>query len=83
MCLTDIFKFFLSFLHKELTSIQLDDNRIKSIEQRAFMNLNKLKYLTLRGNKLEAIADEAFQVFFLPFLPIIICSILISNSDFN
>lgn len=27
------------------------------------MNLNKLKYLTLRGNKLETISDEAFQVF--------------------
>lgn len=33
------------------------------------MNLNKLKYLTLRGNKLDVIADEAFQVFILVQFP--------------
>lgn len=33
-----------------------------AIERRAFMNLDQLRYLTLRGNKLETISDEAFQV---------------------
>lgn len=33
-----------------------------AIERRAFMNLDQLQYLTLRGNKLETISDEAFQV---------------------
>lgn len=33
-----------------------------AIERRAFMNLDQLQYLTLRGNKLETIEDEAFQV---------------------
>lgn len=50
------------FCFQELTRLQLDDNRITTIEKGAFMNLNKLKYLTLRGNKLDLVSDEAFQV---------------------
>lgn len=53
--------------HQELTQLQLDDNRITTIASRAFMNLNKLKYLTIRGNKLDTVSDEAFQVFLLHF----------------
>lgn len=40
----------------------MDDNRIESVERRAFMNLDKLRHLSLRGNKLTSISDEAFQV---------------------
>lgn len=45
-----------------LNRLQLDDNQITFIDRRAFMNLNQLQYLTLRGNKLEIVSDEAFQV---------------------
>lgn len=48
---------------QELVQLRLDDNRITTIEKRAFMNLDKLKYLTLRGNKVNMLSDEAFQVF--------------------
>lgn len=40
----------------------MDDNRIESVERRAFMNLDQLRHLSLRGNQLASIADEAFQV---------------------
>lgn len=50
------------FFFQALEKLQLDDNRITSIERRAFMNLDRLRYLTLRGNKIESILDEAFQV---------------------
>lgn len=45
-----------------LTTINLQDNIIDRIERRAFMNMNRLKYINLRGNKIRSIADEAFQV---------------------
>lgn len=45
-----------------LSKLILNDNRITTIERRAFMNLNQLKHLSLRGNKLSLISNEAFQV---------------------
>lgn len=43
--------------------MNLDDNRIETVERRSFMNLDKLRHLSLRGNKMVTISDEAFQVF--------------------
>lgn len=40
----------------------MDDNKIERIERRAFMNLNELEHLSLRGNKLNNLAEESFQV---------------------
>lgn len=45
-----------------LNRLHLNDNRITKIERRGFMNLDNLKYLSLRGNKLSTISEEAFQV---------------------
>lgn len=39
----------------------MDDNAITRIDRRAFMNLDHLRILNLRGNKLAFISDEAFQ----------------------
>lgn len=39
----------------------MDDNRIERLERRAFMNLNRLKVLNIRGNKISSISDETFQ----------------------
>lgn len=39
----------------------MDDNAITRIDRRAFMNLDHLRILDLRGNKLAFISDEAFQ----------------------
>lgn len=59
----------LFHLFQSLARIQLDDNKITAIDRRAFMNLNQLQYLTLRGNKIQVVADEAFQVtIFIRFL---------------
>lgn len=44
-----------------MTILNLQDNKIEKIERRAFMNMNRLKYLNLRGNKMKAINDESFQ----------------------
>lgn len=49
-------------IRQALQRLHLDDNRIESVERRAFMNLDKLRHLSLRGNKLTSISDEAFQV---------------------
>lgn len=43
-------------------TINLEDNAIDRIERRAFMNMNRLKYINLRGNKIRDMTDEAFQV---------------------
>lgn len=51
-----------SFLPQKLHTIQLRDNKIERLERRAFMNLDKLQNLNLKGNKLSSISDEAFQV---------------------
>lgn len=52
-----------------LHTLRLDDNKIELLERRAFMNLDSLKVLILRGNKLNSISDETFQVsFFFYFL---------------
>lgn len=45
-----------------LKHLVLDDNRIEKIERRGFMNLDQLKMLSLRGNKISSISDESFQV---------------------
>lgn len=45
-----------------LKHLVLDDNRIEKIERRGFMNLDQLKTLSLRGNKISSISDESFQV---------------------
>lgn len=47
-----------------LQTLRLDDNKIELLERRAFMNLDSLKVLILRGNKLNSISDETFQVSF-------------------
>lgn len=47
---------------QKLHTIKLRDNRIERLERRAFMNLDKLQHLNLKGNKLMSISDEAFQV---------------------
>lgn len=43
-------------------TINLKDNAIGRIERRAFMNMNRVKYINLRGNKIREMDDEAFQV---------------------
>lgn len=53
---------FFSNFQQKLHTIKLRDNKIERLERRAFMNLNKLSFLSLRGNKLSSISDEAFQV---------------------
>lgn len=45
-----------------LKHLNLDDNKIEKIERRGFMNLDQLKTLSLRGNKISTISDESFQV---------------------
>lgn len=50
------------FHPQKLHTIKLRDNKIERLERRAFMNLDKLSHLSLRGNKLTSISDEAFQV---------------------
>jgi Leucine-rich repeat (LRR) protein len=50
-------------MFKALRKLRLNDNKIEKLERRAFMNLDKLSYLNLRGNKLSSISDESFQVF--------------------
>ena len=47
---------------QNLQTIRLRDNKIERIERRAFMNLEDLVHLSLKGNKLSSISDEAFQV---------------------
>lgn len=49
-------------MNQNLHTISLRDNRIERLERRAFMNLDKLQQLNLKGNKLSSISDEAFQV---------------------
>lgn len=49
-------------MNQKLHTIKLRDNRIERLERRAFMNLDKLQHLNLKGNKLMSISDEAFQV---------------------
>lgn len=48
---------------KALRKLHLDDNKIERVERRAFMNLDELEHLSLRGNKLNNLAEESFQVF--------------------
>ena len=50
------------FIRQVLNKLLLNDNRITKIERRAFMNLDQLRQLNLRGNKLDTISDESFQV---------------------
>lgn len=45
-----------------LQRLHLEDNRIETIERRSFMNLERLRHLSLRGNKITSISDETFQV---------------------
>lgn len=68
---------FLFNFFQALKKLQLDDNRITNIERRAFMNLDQLRYLTLRGNKIDFISDEAFQVSsrFIHFVFSFLCSL--------
>lgn len=47
-----------------LQRLYLDDNLIDKVERRAFMNLDELEHLSLRGNKLNSLAEESFQVGF-------------------
>lgn len=60
-CLQCVFNF-KSFIIKALRKLHLDDNKIEKIERRAFMNLDELEHLSLRGNKLNNLAEESFQV---------------------
>lgn len=58
-------KFIAQHTFVDLASLQrlnLEDNRIEKIERRGFMNLDQLKVLSLRGNKLSSLSDESFQV---------------------
>lgn len=75
-------------MFQSLARIQLDDNKITAIDRRAFMNLNQLQYLTLRGNKIQAVADEAFQVtIFIRYLNVMIstymCLLLLKTQPLN
>lgn len=45
----------------QLTRLYLDDNVINRVDRRAFVNLEHLRVLDLRGNKLTFVSDEAFQ----------------------
>lgn len=45
----------------QLVRLHLDDNSISRIDRRAFMNLDHMRMLDLRGNRLAFISDEAFQ----------------------
>lgn len=46
--------------------IHLDENRISRIEKHAFVNMERLRWLILRGNQIEKLDVEAFQN--LPYL---------------
>lgn len=39
----------------------MDENRIEKLERRAFMNLDILKRLNLKGNLIKVVAAETFQ----------------------
>lgn len=45
----------------DLREIALEDNLIEKLERRAFMNLDRCKKISLRGNKMRDVSDEAFQ----------------------
>uniref|UniRef100_A0A336KC85 CSON002513 protein n=1 Tax=Culicoides sonorensis TaxID=179676 RepID=A0A336KC85_CULSO len=46
---------------RSLQKIRLEDNKIERIERKAFMNLDKIRTINMRGNKINSISDEAFQ----------------------
>ena len=65
-----------------LKSLNLQDNRISSIDRRSFMNLDELTTLNLKGNKIIKIFKETFQN--LPELEILDLSFnLIMHLDFT
>ena len=49
------------FRFESLESLHLDDNRIKKMEARSFVEMRNLKCLTLEGNKITKLEDETFQ----------------------
>ena len=49
------------FRFESLEVLHLDDNRIKKMEARSFVEMRNLKCLTLEGNKISNLEDETFQ----------------------
>ena len=50
-----------TFRFPKLERLLLDDNRIDSIDSKAFVEMTYLRYLSLEGNSLRRLPDEAFQ----------------------
>ena len=50
-----------TFRFTNLIHLLLDDNRIKELDARSFVEMKSLQYLSLEGNRLQKIPDEAFQ----------------------
>ena len=49
------------FRFESLEVLHLDDNRIKVMDSRSFVEMRNLKCLTLEGNKISKLDDETFQ----------------------
>merc|ERR1719361_1230459 len=49
------------FRFESLELLHLDDNRIRMLESRSFVEMRNLKCLTLEGNKISNLEDETFQ----------------------
>ena len=50
-----------TFRFKKLERLLLDDNQISQIDSKAFVDMTGLRYLSLEGNRISRLPDEAFQ----------------------
>ncbi|XP_023332215.1 chaoptin, partial [Eurytemora carolleeae] len=49
------------FRFEKLETLLINDNRIQTIESRAFVEMRALKHLNLEGNQIVSLNDESFQ----------------------
>ena len=51
---------YLNLLPESLIELNLENNRLKQLNDNSFQNLNNLKYLNLDSNEISAIAEDSF-----------------------